>query len=78
MENSENENQIDSPLSLLPDLALWGIEEVDKGVCEDTAENRRIIRDQKARYQPVYSQDGKPTNLITRPRSIQVGLRYSF
>ncbi len=57
-------NQIDSPLSLLPDLALWGIEEVDKGVCEDTAMNRRVIRDMKAHYQPVYTANGLPTNLI--------------
>ncbi len=60
----ETAHQIDSPIALLPDLTMWGIEEVDKGVCEDTAENRRIIREMKSRYQPVYAGDGSPTNLI--------------
>lgn len=62
MENSEL--AIDSPLSLLPNLADWGIEETDRGVCEDNSANRYLIRENKARYQPVYSTDGKPTNLI--------------
>ena len=64
MDNKTSENAIESPLSLLPDLSLWGIEEVDKGVCEDTSDNRRIIRDMKARYIPVFTRDGKPTDLI--------------
>jgi len=62
MENSEL--VIEGAITLLPNLADWGIEEVDKGVCEDTAENRRIIRDMKSRFQPVYDNTGKPTNLI--------------
>lgn len=57
-------NVIESPVALLPDLTTWGLEEVDRGVVEDTAENRRTIRDNKARYQPVFTADGKPTNLI--------------
>jgi len=57
-------NQIDMPISLLPDLAAWGIDEVDSGICEDTALNRRIIREYKARYLPVYDQEGKITPYI--------------
>jgi len=66
MANSDNDErlEIDSPTSLLPDLAQWGIEPVDLGTCLDTAENRRIIRDMKSRYQPVYDANGQPTPFI--------------
>lgn len=56
--------EIDSPINLLPDLTLWGIEEIDRGVCEDTAVNRTIIRSNSGYYQPVYDAQGKDTNLI--------------
>jgi hypothetical protein len=58
------DNIVEGALSLLPDLNQWGIEEVDKGVCEDTAQNRLLIRQFKARYQPVYDSNGKPTPYI--------------
>lgn len=66
LEPEENENvpQIESPVGLLPDLSLWGIEEVDKGVCEDSADNRRLLRENHASWIIVYAADGKPTNLI--------------
>lgn len=56
--------EIEGPLNFLPDLSLWGIEEVDNGTCLDTAENRRIIREHKARYQPVFTSTGEATDLI--------------
>ena len=65
---AENEEplipQIDNPLELLPDLSEWGIDEVDKGICEDTYENRRAIREFKATWRPVFNTDGSPTSYI--------------
>jgi hypothetical protein len=55
---------LDAPVSLLPDLEQWGIEEVDKGTCLDSAHNRRIIREMKSRYQPVYDSEGQLTPYI--------------
>lgn len=64
------EYQIDEPLDLRPDLTQLGIEEVDKGVCEDTFENRQVLRRAKLNWDPVYSTNGIPTGLI-RARSQQ-------
>lgn len=64
------EYQIDEPLDLRPDLTQLGIEEVDKGVCEDTFENRQVLRRAKLNWDPVYSTNGVPTGLI-RARSQQ-------
>lgn len=61
---------IDEPLDLRPDLTLIGLEEVDKGVCEDTFENRQVLRRAKLNWDPVYSTNGIPTGLI-RARSQQ-------
>ena len=61
---------IDEPLDLRPDLSEIGIEEVDKGVCEDTFENRQVLRRAKLNWDPVYSTNGIPTGLI-RARSKQ-------
>lgn len=61
---------IDEPLDLRPDLTQLGIEEVDKGVCEDTFENRQVLRRAKLNWDPVYSTNGIPTGLI-RARSQQ-------
>jgi hypothetical protein len=58
------EYQIDEPIDLRPDLGALGIEEVDKGVCEDTYENRAILRKAKMSWDPVYSTNGVPTGLI--------------
>ena len=64
MDIQETTPQIDGPISLLPDLTAWGIEEVDRGVCEDTSYNRLVIRDNKARFQPVFDSNGEPTGHI--------------
>jgi hypothetical protein len=61
---------IDEPLDLRPDLTQLGIEEVDKGVCEDSFENRQTLRRAKLNWDPVYSTNGIPTGLI-RARSQQ-------
>jgi len=60
----DNPLEINSPISLIPDLADWGLEPVDAGVVEDSYENRRILRENRARWTPVYTKTGLPTNLI--------------
>lgn len=56
--------QIDEPINLRPDLSLLGIPESDRGVCEDTYENRAILRRAKLNWAPVYATNGVPTGLI--------------
>ena len=54
----------DAPRDLRPDLSLYGIEEVDRGVCEDSYENRSVLRAQRMNWQIVYSESGEPTGNI--------------
>ena len=58
------EVQIDSPINLRPDLSKLGIDEVEKGICQDTYENRAILRRSKMGWDPVYASNGVPTGLI--------------
>jgi hypothetical protein len=41
-----------------------GIEETDRGVCEDSYENRAILRRARLNWIPVYAVNGVPTGLI--------------
>jgi flagellar hook-basal body complex protein FliE len=63
-ELEEPDIQIDTPINLRPDLALFGIEETDRGVCVDTFENRQALRRAKFNWLPVYALNGVPTGLI--------------
>lgn len=56
--------QVDEPIDLRPDLSLLGIEEVDRGVCEDNYQNRAILRRARMSWDPVYSTTGQATGLI--------------
>lgn len=58
------EIQIDDPVSIRPDLAKLGIEEVERGICQDTYENRALLRKSKMGWDPVYASNGVPTGLI--------------
>lgn len=58
------EIQIDSPVSIRPKLAEIGIEEVERGICQDNYENRAILRRHKMGWDPVYASNGVPTGLI--------------
>jgi hypothetical protein len=58
------EIQIDEPINLRPDLSLFGIDETDRGVCEDTYENRSALRRAKMNWIPLYAVNGVPTGLI--------------
>lgn len=67
-EETRPEYQIDEPVDLRPDLSVLGIEEAEKGVCEDNYQNRAILRRAKLAWDPVYSTNGIPTGLV-RARS---------
>jgi hypothetical protein len=56
--------RVDEPIDLRPDLSLLGIEEVDRGVCEDNFSNRAILRKARMSWDPVYSTTGQATGLI--------------
>lgn len=58
------ELEIEAPPGLLPDLSEWGIEEIERGVCEDTPENRKVIRSHKAQCRAVFDSNGNPTGLV--------------
>jgi BMFP domain-containing protein YqiC len=58
------EVQVDTPINLRPDLSMYGIEEVDRGICEDTFENRQALRRAKLNWIPVYAVNGVPTGTI--------------
>ncbi len=69
---------IDLPVAARADLAELGIEELDRGVCEDSFANRAILRRSKLIWETVYTQDGVSSGLIkvrsaesTRERRIQ-------
>lgn len=55
---------IDLPIAARADLTELGIEELDKGVCEDTFDNRRILRRSKLIWETVYTQDGTLSGLL--------------
>jgi hypothetical protein len=55
----------DTPNSLRPDLSVYGINEVDRGICLDTLENRKILRTNKLTWYPIFDHEGRPDpNLI--------------
>lgn len=67
---------IDAELNIRPILSDLGIEEVERGVCQDTFENRRILRAAKLNWIPVYAQNGTPTGLImARSQEMEKGRR---
>jgi len=53
-----------TPRNFRPDLSLYGLEEVDRGVCEDSYENRSVLRVNKLNWQIVYDEYGEPTGNI--------------
>lgn len=63
-EAEKPEVQIDTPINLRPDLSIYGIDEVDRGICEDTFENRQALRRAKLNWIPVYAVNGVPTGTI--------------
>lgn len=58
------EYQINTPTDLRPDLEMYGIEEVDRGVCDDTYENRSVLRVNRLKWNTIYDETGNPTGHI--------------
>ena len=63
-EKERAEYAIDEPVNLRPILGDIGIDEVERGICLDTFENRVILRRAKMGWDTVYSTNGVPTGLI--------------
>jgi hypothetical protein len=55
---------VDTPFNYRPDLSELGIAETERGVCEDTFENRAVLRKAHMNWDPVYDLNGAPTGLI--------------
>ena len=54
----------DAPSDLRPDLSIYLIDEVDRGICEDSYENRSILRANRLNWQIVYTENGEPSGNI--------------
>lgn len=62
---------VDTPYDKRPNLEELGIMEIERGICEDTFENRQILRRAMLKWSPVFDdQTGSATNLIIT-RSIE-------
>lgn len=55
---------LEEGVNLRPDLGSLGIIESERGVCEDTFENRSILRSNQLGWDTVYASNGVPTGLI--------------
>lgn len=58
------EPQIEVTYEMRPDLSALGLYEHERGVVEDTYENRQVLRHNRFTWDAVYSQNGAPTGLI--------------
>ena len=63
-DSEEPDIQVDTPINLRPTLSDFGIEEVERGICLDTFENRQALRRAKLNWIPVYAVNGVPTGQI--------------
>ena len=65
-EDDDNDSTpiIEDPTNIRPDLGALGIFEHSRGVCEDTYENRSILRSSQMGWDTVYATNGVPTGLI--------------
>ena len=62
---------VDVPYDRRPNLEELGIVEVERGICQDTFENRSMLRRAMLKWSPVFDdQTGAATNLIIA-RSIE-------
>lgn len=63
-EPGKGDPAFDEPADTRPDLAEIGLLEIERGVVEDSYENRAALRRAKLNWQPVYDLYGNPTGLI--------------
>ena len=61
---TDGEPRFDVPVDMRPNLEPLGIIEIEKGICEDTFENRSILRRNLMNWDPVYDANGVPTGYI--------------
>ena len=61
---TDRQPRLDTPLDLRPDLSELDIIEHERGVCDDTYDNRSILRRAKYNWDSVYDATGNPTGLI--------------
>jgi len=71
-EDEDTEPAVDVPLDLRPDLTALGLNEIERGVVEDTYENRQVLRSAHMRWDSVYSSTGEATGLISARTEEQV------
>jgi len=64
IDSTVGEPRFDAPLNMRPNLEAIGIVEIERGVCEDTFENRSILRKALMNWDPVYDANGVPTGYI--------------
>jgi len=64
-DESSDEPAIETTIDLRPDLSALGMLEHERGVVEDSYENRQVLRSNSYSWDAVYSQTGQPTGLIT-------------
>lgn len=65
--SEDNEKEIifnELTSDIRPDLSMYGIEEVDRGICEDSYENRSLLRTHRMNWNNVFDENGQPTGLI--------------
>jgi hypothetical protein len=55
---------VNTPVDIRPDLSMYGIEEYDRGICEDNYRNRTVLRKQKLAWMPIYDNNGHATGQI--------------
>lgn len=63
-DEDDYEPALDAPLEMRPDLSALGLQEHERGIVEDSYDNRQILRAARLRWDPVYSSTGAPTGLI--------------
>ncbi|MGL4998168.1 MAG: hypothetical protein ACRC5T_04305 [Cetobacterium sp.] len=65
-DSTDNTDLIFSQASkdLRPDLTMYGIEEIDRGICEDSYENRSILRVNRLNWQTIYDDNGEASPYI--------------
>lgn len=61
---TDGEPRYDTPVNMRPHLEPLGIVEIERGVCEDTFENRSLLRKALMNWDPVYDANGVPTGYI--------------
>jgi hypothetical protein len=64
LDDEDYEPALDAPIDMRPDLGAIGLHEHERGVVEDSYENRQALRAARLRWDPVYSSTGAPTGLI--------------